>query len=136
MERGSFLLSLSFERKAERKRQRSEKSCPRFLFPSHLLLLFLTLSLSLAPPHPKKNTTSRSDNWSRPDLQFIRPWLRAQAEVSKLLRKPVLLEEFGKVAAVGELWKDETEENKLRYYRRVYDEVVELSAQIKGILFW
>lgn len=77
-----------------------------------------------------------SDNWARPDPQFIRPWLRAQAEVSRLLRKPVLLEEFGKVAAVGELWKEQTEEDKFRYYRKVYDEVAELSGQIKGILFW
>ena len=48
----------------------------------------------------------------------------------------MLLEEFGKVAAVGELWREQTEDHKLQYYRRVYQEVAELSGQIKGILFW
>ena len=36
------------------------------------------------------------DNWGRTDLDFGKNWLTAHANMSTLLKKPMIVEEFGK----------------------------------------
>jgi hypothetical protein len=36
------------------------------------------------------------DNWGRTDLDFGKNWLSAHANMSSLLQKPLIVEEFGK----------------------------------------
>lgn len=81
------------------------------------------------------------DNWGRTDLDFGKNWLSAHANMSSLLQKPLIVEEFGKAfgGTTLESGQGQTAAQQLDYYKLVYS-IVETSIDnadvIKGIAFW
>lgn len=82
------------------------------------------------------------DNWARVDLDFGRNWLTGHANLSSaVLKKPLIVEEFGKAFGGDTLTTGEgqTQQQQLDYYKLVYS-IVETSFItgdiIKGIAFW
>jgi len=81
------------------------------------------------------------DNWDRTDLGFGKNWLTAHADMSTLLQKPLIVEEFGKAyggptPASGE---NQTAAQQLAYYKMVYSVVessIDTAGVIKGVAFW
>ena len=77
------------------------------------------------------------DNWDRTDTDFGKAWIAAHLDNTKLLGKPLVLEEFGKAA--GGQWPDQTPAMRDDYYRLVYalaEQSISSSGGLKGIMFW
>jgi mannan endo-1,4-beta-mannosidase len=81
------------------------------------------------------------DNWGRTDLDFGKNWMTAHANMSTLLQKPLIVEEFGKAYGGNTLesGQGQTAQQQVDYYKLVYS-IVEASIDqggvIKGIAFW
>jgi mannan endo-1,4-beta-mannosidase len=81
------------------------------------------------------------DNWQRTDLDFGKAWLAAHANMSSILGKPMIVEEFGKAygGIDAQSGKGQTEKQQSDYYALTYSIVensIDYNGAIKGIAFW
>ena len=70
-------------------------------------------------------------------MEFGKAWIASHLDNTKLLGKPLVLEEFGKAA--GGQWPDQTPAMRDDYYRLVYalaEQSISTSGGLKGIMFW
>jgi hypothetical protein len=70
-------------------------------------------------------------------MDFGKAWIASHVDNTKLLGKPLVLEEFGKAA--GGQWPDQTPAMRDDYYRLVYalaEQSISSSGGLKGIMFW
>lgn len=72
------------------------------------------------------------DNWETVSEDFQRSWIRDHVEDGRVLGKPVLLQEFGKINTDGSMVA------RNRYFEIVYDEVTTLmeGGTLTGAMFW
>eukprot|EP00210_Caulerpa_lentillifera_P007506 g7172.t1 len=77
------------------------------------------------------------DNWNRTDLEFQKEWIQSHIEAAKELKKPVLIEEFGKRLNSPE--SDEIETIRNPVYTQVYsliEQSINQGHDVYGSLFW
>ncbi|KDD76362.1 hypothetical protein H632_c253p0, partial [Helicosporidium sp. ATCC 50920] len=77
------------------------------------------------------------DNWQVPTLDFQRDWISSHVAAAKILKKPVILEEFGK-------WFDDAQPEQSMKDRKIFmadaykqvNEQLKSNGPLKGALFW
>lgn len=86
------------------------------------------------------------DPWARTDLDFGKAWLNAHLAQSRIIGKPLLLEEFGKaVVRAGQVAqfttnsRESTEQQQQDYYKLAYaitEGSINAGDALRGIAFW
>eukprot|EP00209_Acetabularia_acetabulum_P001067 EC095911.1.p1 GENE.EC095911.1~~EC095911.1.p1 ORF type:complete len:204 (+),score=4.62 EC095911.1:1-612(+) len=79
------------------------------------------------------------DNWQRTDIEFQRQWISVHLEIAnKVLKKPLLIEEFGKkLGSIEDQTRDKILALRDPVYAQTYMEVENgINGALAGTLFW
>ncbi|EFN54948.1 hypothetical protein CHLNCDRAFT_13801, partial [Chlorella variabilis] len=74
------------------------------------------------------------DNWGRLGIDFGQGWLDAHIKVAAELGKPLILEEFGKGAAEGDILS--TRDPWFELVKNAVDSSLQSDGPLRGSLFW